>query len=317
MSSPAITESARPSGAFLSSTLMSSCISTPRIGSQFELSAAGSAFTTQPSALLSTTAKTVLPSVASLTSDQWISTIATTATATNIPGENGLDTCVLYTPGDPSNPDLCPGTSYCQCGNVGVAPAYVPTVTTMTGTAIISSVPVCSHINTQPTANACPLNSASILSASAASASAASVSSYIQPTASSKCFPYHDYNDLAYAQPNIDFHCEGSISDDVVKLSQANTSYDPKLLTNENEIWTRFQPASDAPAGCQERTSLACLILLKQIVIDCPYNGGDISDRCGSWWLMTCPLHTLCPAGCPGGNFEVGDPRCGDTWPPA
>ena len=152
----------------------------------------------------------------------------------------------------------------------------------MTGTAIITSVLGCSHITNQPTANSCPLNLASILSASAVSASAASVSSYIQPTASSECFPYHNYNDLAYAQPNIDFRCDSSISEDFVEFGSTNvTSYDPQLLPNENAIWGRFQAASDAPAGCQERKWLACRVLLKQIVEEYPYNGGSISDGCG------------------------------------
>ena len=68
MSSPATTQSARSSRAFLT-------------GSP---SASGSAFATHPLAILATTTETVLPSSAFLQT----STIATIATATNIPGKN-------------------------------------------------------------------------------------------------------------------------------------------------------------------------------------------------------------------------------------
>jgi len=269
--------------------------------------------------------------------------LITSAPPTNVPGANGLDSCVLRLLGDPTNPGFCSGTDYCECGSFGVAPSLSPTVTTSAGTTVTTLVPVCTQISIQPTAASCPPNTdtmAPAASVAAATASAASVlAAYIassqsvaaQPTASAQCFPYHDINVLQDSKPDMDNFCastnstlqDGTFWDPSygapASPNYGTTTLDPASAVMNNNILAGFTIASDASPGCQELfypvspnfATLACSAALKQIVRDCPYNGGKASNACGEWWTMTCPLDTHCPVGCPGGAFGVGDSRCG------
>ncbi len=160
---------------------------------------------------------------------------------------------------------------------------------------------------------------------------ASSQSVAAQPTASAQCFPYHDINVLQDSKPDMDNFCastnstlqDGTFWDPSygapASPNYGTTTLDPASAIMNNNIFAGFTIASDVSPGCQELfypvspnfATLACSAALKQIVRDCPYNGGKASNACGEWWTMTCPLDTHCPVGCPGGAFGVGDSRCG------
>lgn len=85
---------------------------------------------------------------------------------------NGLDQCVLKLAGAP-NAGGCPGVDYCDCNGVYVKPqptTSVQSATSSGGSPITTTVPDCNYIIIEPTAQDCPLTTASILSASSASA---------------------------------------------------------------------------------------------------------------------------------------------------
>ena len=281
-------------------------------------------FTIRQPTLNSFSVSTLLASLAQPLSNQH--------TATNIPGENGRDPCILRIPGDPSDPGFCPGTDYCQCGSVGVAPSYASIVTNLTGESTMTMAPICNKISIQPTANSCPQNTASIAAASAASASA-SPTAFVQPTASSQCFPYHETNDLLWSEPDVDSFCssltftlsDGTVWDGDVPAGLSitnNTAIDPQSPLANNNIRAGFIATDDAPLGCpvvfqsemSDIATTACSIPFKQTVVDCPYNGGTIDTACGQWWLLTCPLGEDCPKSCPAGIYALGDPHCGTLW---
>lgn len=251
--------------------------------------------------------------------------LITSVSPTNVPGVNGLDSCVLRMVGDPSNPGFCSGTDYCECGSVGVAPSLSPTVTTSAGTTVTTLVPVCTQISIQPTADSCPPNTNTMAPASsvaAASASAASVfAAYVsssqsvaaQPTASAQCFPYHDINVLQDSKPDMGLFCastnytlqDGTIWDPSsgapASPNYGSTVDDPASAINNNNILAGFTIAPDASPRCQDLfypgsptlATLACSAALEQIVRDCPFNGGRVSNACGEWWLMTCPWNFI------------------------
>ena len=253
---------------------------------------------------------------------QTIQPIATTSAPTDVPGMNGLGECVLKLAGSP-NGGGCPGVDYCDCNGVLVKADITTTVISAfsTGGAPITTArPDCNYITVQPTAQDCPINTASIASASSASAVSASQVAAAQPTASGRCFPYHDVNDLKLGAPDIDDLCAGNNSNWYAE----GFGTDPAAAAENNYIKSGYTLAPNAPPECQdlyknghsEYVTLLCSAPLNQLVNDCPYNGGKISNACGEWWLQTCPMEVSCHVGCPGGDYSVGDPRCGRAWPP-
>ena len=140
-----------------------------------------------------------------------------------------------------------------------------------------------------------------------------------QPTASGQCFPYHDVNDLKILAPNINGGCAGNNP----AWGEAS-ALNPSSAADSNFVTTGYTLDPKAPPECHDLykdghsdyVTLLCSAPLNQLVNDCPYNGGSISNVCGQWWIQTCPLEEKCPVGCPGGGFNKGDKRCGKPWPP-
>ena len=167
--------------------------------------------------------------------------------------------------------------------------------------------------------SAASVNTASIVAASSSAAASASMTKAAQPAASGACFPYHDVNDLKLASPGINGFCAGNQSD-----WKAEGAGGPASAAANNIISSGYTLAPGAPPECydlyknghSDYVTLLCSAPLNQLVNDCPYNGGKISNACGEWWLQTCPFGVSCLIGCPGGNFPISDPRCGRPWPP-
>ena len=250
-----------------------------------------------------------------------IEPITTTAPPTNIPGMNGLGQCrLMIANGVESNG--CPGVDYCDCNGVYVQPkpsTSVATPITSGGNPTTTVVPNCNYITLQPTAQDCPINTAAVISASMAAAASASQSKAAYPTASATCFPYHDVNDLKIEGPDVNGGCRGTNAD-----WELVDGIDPASAAAANYVRSGYTLADDAPPECHnlyaqghsDYVTELCSAPLAQILNDCPYNGGKVTNACGEWWMQTCPLEETCPVGCPGGNFPVGDSRCGSAWPP-
>ena len=254
-----------------------------------------------------------------------IQPISTTAAPTNIPGKGGLPGCAAVVWG-PAHMD-CPyasGINYCNCGGT-----FAPPLTT---SGVSASTINCDY-TLQPTANNCPVNtaySASLSSAAAASdasvaaaasssaAAVASASSALAasatPTGPSKCYPSHD---LTYnSQTNYDLLTEVHASDLQGYCSGTNANWvppvggpDQEAPAANNYVQHGVNPAPSAPAACGQfyaqghgiDVTTLCAAPLQRILSDCPYNGGENTNVCGTFWLQTCPFEINCPQGSPGG----------------
>ena len=233
-----------------------------------------------------------------------INPVTTTAAPTNIPGQNGLPGCNYVLAGDEQG---CPGVDYCDCGG---------TYTRLQTASVSGTASHNCDYTLQPTANDCPINTASIASVSLASVlSASSVAALPNPTptGTTTCFPWHDSFDLQLAMTNdgIQSLCSGNQADWIFEGGG-----DPESAVANNYVSSGYTLADDAPPQCKDLytngissfVASLCALPLQQILSDCGYNGGSVSNVCGSWWMQTCPLGISCPVGCPGGTQSCGTP---------
>ena len=233
-----------------------------------------------------------------------INPVTTTAAPTNIPGQNGLPGCNYVLAGDEQG---CAGVDYCDCGG---------TYTRLHTASISGTASYNCDYTLQPTANDCPINTASVASASLASVlSASSVAALPNPTptGTTTCFPWHDSFDLQQAMTNdgLQSLCSGNQADWLFEGGG-----DPESAVANNYVSSGYTLADDAPPQCKDLytngmspfVASLCALPLQRILGDCGYNGGSVSNVCGSWWMQTCPLGITCPVGCPGGSNSCGTP---------
>ena len=136
------------------------------------------------------------------------------------------------------------------------------------------------------------------------------------PTEEVRCFPTHGSSDqdkvveLANLEEGIDDFCGATESEDSLKSNPTLPDDDPygyKTPVKNNHYDAGFTKDENAPSLCQSlfeseadgpQKSL-CSEPLKAILKACPWNGGEVRNECGLWWLQSCPLGRTCPQGKP------------------
>jgi hypothetical protein len=109
---------------------------------------------------------------------------------------------------------------------------------------------------------------------------------------------------IAQFQPDVSWFCANP------NKKLADAILDPSSWVAQNYLMGGWTLADDAPKECHDLptndTSSSvtdlCRVPLSNIVSKCPWNGGDVRNACGKFWLQSCPLENTCPVGDPIGN---------------
>ena len=133
------------------------------------------------------------------------------------------------------------------------------------------------------------------------------------PTEEIECFPTHGSNpqdkliELARLDKGIDSYCAGNQKE--AKLGSAIQVHGQYLPVANNHYDAGFIPNDNIPSDCESVLTMSssdwqkniCSTPLKAITKACPWNGGQVRNACGLWWVQSCPLSVHCQRGSPGG----------------
>ncbi len=132
------------------------------------------------------------------------------------------------------------------------------------------------------------------------------------PTKPSKCYPTHDspWKDLQVEVNNAAIQSACAGTDAGWQSRGGENSADPP---ENNQVQQGIILAPNAPDECKSfygrghnsDVTTLCAAPFQKILADCPYNGGENTNICGTFWMETCPLEEVCTRGDPGGPWAT------------
>jgi hypothetical protein len=98
--------------------------------------------------------------------------------------------------------------------------------------------------------------------------------------------------------------CAGTNANWTYEAGSGSTPVDNNIYNSGYTLVT--PPPEDCKhlysSGSTKLQQQLCSDPLAAIINNCPYNGGQVKNACGSWWLQSCPFEEKCAIGNPSGG---------------